>query len=261
MWLITRYGFFSIVEKPGDKAKACLTVRSRVREDLERLRAALLPELGEIAESQSNDYRFRAKASKPAVAQAMAQAAMDIDYSNFKNTVSKEQGYARAHLYGDVWSVLYQLQTPPPKKWAIAKAQSYGGVLLNDAGHLLLREPSNHYDGYVWTFAKGLPDKGDTPDQTALREVKEETGYTCTIVDVLPGVYRSAFGSAAYFIMAPIGQPGPHDFETQSIRWVPIDEAHTLISLTTNPKGKTRDLAVLQAAREWAQENGQVGSA
>ena len=26
MWLITRYGFFSIVEKPGDKAKACLKI-------------------------------------------------------------------------------------------------------------------------------------------------------------------------------------------------------------------------------------------
>jgi hypothetical protein len=35
---------------------------------------------------------------------------MEIDYSNFKNTVAQEQGYERAHVYGDVWSVLYDLQ-------------------------------------------------------------------------------------------------------------------------------------------------------
>ncbi len=255
MWLITRYGFFSIVEKPGDKAKAYLTVRSRVRADLERLREALLPELGDITESHHTDYRFRAKASKVALGQALAQAAMDIDYSNFKNVVASEQGYERAHLYADVWSALYPLQKAPPKPLAIAKAQSYGGVVINDAKHILLREPSNHYDGYVWTFAKGLPEKGDTPEQTALREVKEETGYSTTILDVLPGVFRSAFGSAAYFVMVPVGKPGPHDFETQSIRWATFDEAYALINLTTNPKGKARDLAVLKAAREWVEGN------
>ena len=54
--------------------------------------------------------------------------------------------------------------------------KAYGGVLINDAGHVLLREPANHYGGYVWTFAKGNPDPGESAEEAALREVLEETG-------------------------------------------------------------------------------------
>ena len=38
MWLITSIGFFSIVQKPGDKANGTLTVRSRVQSDLAALK-------------------------------------------------------------------------------------------------------------------------------------------------------------------------------------------------------------------------------
>ena len=50
---------------------------------------------------------------------------------------------------------------------------TYGGVVINAAGRLLLREPKNHYDGYVWTFPKGKPEPSET--EAALREVWEET--------------------------------------------------------------------------------------
>ena len=39
MWLITPTGFFSIVQKPTDAQANTLTVRARVRQDLETLRA------------------------------------------------------------------------------------------------------------------------------------------------------------------------------------------------------------------------------
>ena len=42
MWLFTRFGFFSIVRKPGDDN---LTVRARVAADLDALREQYLPEL------------------------------------------------------------------------------------------------------------------------------------------------------------------------------------------------------------------------
>lgn len=44
--------------------------------------------------------------------------------------------------------------------WDIPAATAYGGILLTRGGRILLREPTNHYDGYVWTYAKGRPDKG-----------------------------------------------------------------------------------------------------
>ncbi len=54
--------------------------------------------------------------------------------------------------------------------------RAFGGVIINEAGLVLLREPSNHHGGYVWTFAKGRAKPGEAPEQAALREVLEETG-------------------------------------------------------------------------------------
>ena len=82
----------------------------------------------------------------------------------------------------------------------------------------MLREPANHYGGYVWTYAKGRPDKGDTPEQTALREVREETGYEAEVVDVLPGVFKGGTTTNAFFVMRHIGPPRRADWETASVR-------------------------------------------
>lgn len=84
MWLITKYGFFSVVQKSGSP-KDELTVRSRVRADLESLKLKYLPELGTITESASTDYRYRAKAKRSDVMAALVKAVGDIDYSNFKD--------------------------------------------------------------------------------------------------------------------------------------------------------------------------------
>ena len=113
MWLITPVGFFSVVRKPTDIKNKTLTVRSRVRSDLEALQAHYLPELGAIQESQVNDYRYRATASQAAVAAAMARLVENLDYANFKDEVKTRQGPARANLYHQVWDVLYRLQRGP----------------------------------------------------------------------------------------------------------------------------------------------------
>lgn len=263
MWLLTTFGFFSVVEKPGDREADALTVRARVKADLEHLRAKYLPGLGEISESSTTDYRYRAQASKPQVMKAFAAIAKDIDYSNFKSAVGNRMGSARAKTYGKVWDVLYALQegneqekqpaparTHPSAITQISVTNSFGGVLVDDSGRVLLREPSNHYDGYVWTFAKGKADRGATPEQTALREVLEETGYDAEIVAKIPGGYRGGTGTTEYFLMRPIGPPGKFQAsETAKIKWVSFEDAEGLISLTRNNLGRQRDLKVLQAAQ------------
>lgn len=113
MWLITPIGFFSVVQKPGDKRAGTLTVRSRVRSDLAALKEHDLPGLGAITESTDTDYRFRATAPRNEVSAAMARMIDRLDYSNFKSEVERRQGQARAKLYHEVWSVLYSLQTDP----------------------------------------------------------------------------------------------------------------------------------------------------
>ncbi|MDB5850905.1 MAG: hypothetical protein JWP29_4657 [Rhodoferax sp.] len=110
MWVISEFGFFSVVGKPGDRETVMLTVRARVKADLEALRKTCLPTLGPIGISCTIDYRYRAKATRVEVAAAMAQAVQNIGYDNFKSKVKKQQGAPRAEVYGLVWEDLLALQ-------------------------------------------------------------------------------------------------------------------------------------------------------
>lgn len=162
MWLITPVGFFSIVQKSSDIAADTLTVRARVRSDLEALRAHFLPSLGEIQESKTNDYRFRAVAPRGDVAGAMADMVNNLQYSNFKNQVAKVQSPARAHLYHDVWNVLYRLQTDPAKYNAAPKhtnpTEASGPVFhprLDENGKRVeIKKPSQPSDLQAWSDPK-----------------------------------------------------------------------------------------------------------
>lgn len=128
---------------------------------------------------------------------------------------------------------------------------AYGGVVINAAGRVLLREPTNHFGGYAWTFPKGKADPGETPEQAALREVQEETGCMARIVAPIPGDFAGDTSMNQYFLMAEVdpGAPfGSHDWETAQVLWATYEEAQALIRQTPNQKGQERDLAVLAAA-------------
>ena len=113
----------------------------------------------------------------------------------------------------------------------------------------MLREPAGHFDGYVWTFAKGKGSEGESQIEAALREVRKETGYAAQVIARIPEVFRGRTGDNVYFLMRPADEPGPFDLrETRAIRWATPEEARQLIAQTTNPVGRTRDLAVLEAA-------------
>lgn len=310
MWLLTPFGFFSVVRKPQDEAEGLLTIRARVRADLEALRETWLPGMGEIVAGAGTDYRYRARVPRAELGLAMANLVSGIDYENFKDEVKHRQGSSRAQAYGEVWHVLAGLRDVPAPATggatgsrggatashgvtrsasagasatsraaaapaaeaardvssrvvaaasafgkvapsASGLAAAWGGVLVDHQGRVLLREPAGHYDGYVWTFAKGRQDSGETPEQTALREVLEETGYPARIVASLPGLHAGGTTVTGYFLMLPAGEPGAFGpAETAAIRWVDFDEAAALIARTRNATGRARDLAVLAAARE-----------
>jgi 8-oxo-dGTP pyrophosphatase MutT (NUDIX family) len=130
----------------------------------------------------------------------------------------------------------------------VPEAQSYGGVLLSEDGKVLLREPIDHLDGYVWTWPKGRPEKGENPAQTALREVYEETGYRACIIGVLPKLYIGTTRTNVFFLMKPVGEQEPIVNETSKTRWVRYEEACRLIEHNQHAMGRNRDRAILDDA-------------
>lgn len=263
MWLITPIGFFSIVQKPEDVERDTLTVRARIESDLDNLRNGPLPLLGPTMINTGTDYPYRAIAPKKDVAKALSELTLEMDYSNFKQEVANRQGNARAHLYGELWHVLHKLtyesvtfktnSGPQNVAPSIPKAGSYGGVLVDRKGKVLLREVAGHFGGYVWTYAKGRPDASEEPHHTALREVQEETGYKAKIIGALPDLYGGTTVSTAFFIMQPVGQPEQFSNETNAVGWFTFDEAKKRIALTHTALGRDRDLRVLKDVKKWMQ--------
>jgi 8-oxo-dGTP pyrophosphatase MutT (NUDIX family) len=124
-----------------------------------------------------------------------------------------------------------------------------GGIVFDHKGRVLMRSPSGHWGGYEWTFAKGGAELTDrNPEETALREVQEETGYLCRIVAPIPGEFASERCVTKYFLMEPIERAENFDKETQEVKWFGTAEAFDKISLTRTEKGKERDRKALLSA-------------
>jgi len=87
-----------------------LTIRARLREDLDRLRERYLPSLSPTIAGAGSDYRYRATVPHEKLALAMAAIVREIDYSNFKSEVSRVEGPQRAAVYHEVWDALWQLE-------------------------------------------------------------------------------------------------------------------------------------------------------
>ena len=126
--------------------------------------------------------------------------------------------------------------------------QAYGGVVINRNSQVLLRQPAGHYKGDRWTFAKGKPMPGESAEQTALREVLEETGCRAEVLARIPGAFEGSRTRNEYFLMAPLEDTQRFDGETQAVRWVSAEEARQLIQLNERPNRRRRDLRVLKLA-------------
>ena len=73
----------------------------------------------------------------------------------------------------------------------VEQAFSAGGVVYRtDGGNLLIALCGRTKTG-TWNLPKGTPDDGETIEQTALREVKEETGLDVQLTGLV-GLYSRA---------------------------------------------------------------------
>lgn len=100
MWLFTSNSFLSIVEHDHDPS--LLHVRARLAGDIEEVFPG-----ADVIETPSADYRFRTSVPRERVAEAMARMVREIDYTNFKNSVSDPN---RKDYYIKVWEVMWRAQ-------------------------------------------------------------------------------------------------------------------------------------------------------
>ncbi len=98
-------------------------------------------------------------------------------------------------------------------------------------------------EGRVWALPKGIMDKGEEPEEAALREVREETGMEGGIVAPL-GYIKYFFYSrdddtryfklVHFFLMRYLsGSEEDHDWEVEAVQWFPLPEAMKLASYKT----------------------------
>ncbi len=125
-----------------------------------------------------------------------------------------------------------------------ATATSAGGIVIRYEGgepELVVGRRRRERDGMTWTLPKGTPNDGETLEQTALREVGEETGLRVRITGPLDAIhYRFVqrgtriSKTVHYFMMEPLGGDlGDHDHEFEEVRWVRLHDAPNLLSFET----------------------------
>lgn len=97
-----------------------------------------------------------------------------------------------------------------------------------------------------WGLPKGKAEKGESPEETALREVLEETGYRCRIVAPMGTTrYRLSNGikEVTWFAMRPLpDSPGFQESkEVDEIRWLSRKRATTLCDYE-NDRGLIKEI-------------------
>ncbi len=95
-------------------------------------------------------------------------------------------------------------------------------------------------DPGVYGLPKGTPNPGESVEETALREVREETGVEVEIerkIDVIEYWFvRAAIDtrfhkSVHFYLMRPTGgDTSLHDHEHDFVEWLPVAEAKALLT-------------------------------
>ena len=137
-------------------------------------------------------------------------------------------------------------------------ATSAGGIVVrHESGRpwLVIGSRRRERDGRTWTLPKGTPKPGESREETALREVGEETGLEVRITGPLDSIEywfvqsgQRIHKTVHYFMMEPIGGDlANHDHEFEQVRWITFAEAPTILTFQTERMLVARAAGMLAA--------------
>jgi len=143
----------------------------------------------------------------------------------------------------------------------VEKAVSAGGVVYCRGEHgLEVVLCGGVHDG-LWALPKGTPHHGESLEETAVREVGEETGLAVAIVEPLGSIaYRFARPAEGvrydktvhHYLLAPTGDGSTdaHDDEYDRVEWFPPDDALRIMTHRDEAQIVRRALTALGEAGE-----------
>ena len=142
--------------------------------------------------------------------------------------------------------------------WPVRRVESFGGVVVRtgaDGLEVALIRPMSEDDKVAWALPKGAKEAGETPEDAALREVREETGLEAEVVESIePITYWFAWApdklryrkTVHFFLMRHLsGEPTPDAVEVAEVRFVPLVGADKTATYSSERK-------VLKAAADLA---------
>jgi 8-oxo-dGTP pyrophosphatase MutT (NUDIX family) len=124
---------------------------------------------------------------------------------------------------------------------------SAGGIVIKNEADKVFILVSQHSQHHGWVFPKGLIGdhiKGEKKEDTAMREVEEETGVKGKIIRTLsPVEYWYVFNgkkikkTVYYFLMEFIsGDITKHDFEMENVEWLEKNEVENRLTYPSDKK-------------------------
>lgn len=108
----------------------------------------------------------------------------------------------------------------------LRKEKSCGCIVIDEGKVLLIKQTKGH-----WGLPKGHVEENETEEETALREVKEETNYDVEIIGDHRFVERYITDTkidkeVVYFIAKKVGgNAEKQEAEVTDIKWCSFDEA------------------------------------
>ena len=120
------------------------------------------------------------------------------------------------------------------RKRPVNELVSAGGVVYRVNSGIVEMVICRRRSPSVWGLPKGTPEPGETREQTAVREVREETGLDVKAEVFIDSIHYWFVGFAdgvrchktvLFYLMSPTGGDlSLHDHEFDEVRWFQADE-------------------------------------